>query len=325
MAVPTITTVSPATGPAAGGNIVTITGTNFKIPVLAYSVPQAALAPTVQVLVNGRAARRVDAMSSTQLRVLIPRLWHVDPRVDAFSPVNIVVSNIDSDGDVIPGETVTKTAAYTYARWDLGAPAKTPPLDRLAQELMWALKIEIEKQTYRTVHVDYGEEGSAVVIDLAKVPSINITLSTPADPEYGASDNYPEEILQADGITYHNYEGARTHMIVFDLYLTGEGTSEAMALSAAVEEFVQINPMLQVLADPDLYPGEEDEYPVEISQDAAPVTAPNDSTVSTFSMQLRMRGIAVLPGHPTSITKAINTFKHVLTNMDAENLTVRTL
>jgi hypothetical protein len=195
----------------------------------------------------------------------------------------------------------------------------------MAQEFILALKLEVERNTYRTVHVDYGEEGSAVVIDLAKIPSINMTISTPIDVEYSAWDNYPEEVLQPDGQTYHNYAGGRTHMIVFDLTVTGEGTSEALALTAAIEEFIQVNPELRVLADQVLYPGEEDDYPLEITQDAAPMNSPNDSSVVSFAMQVRLRGVSVLPNEPTTITKKILTFKHVLMDMDAANPYTRTV
>ncbi|MCJ7796334.1 MAG: IPT/TIG domain-containing protein, partial [Thermoleophilia bacterium] len=280
MAVPTITSISPATGPAAGGNLVIIAGTNFAVPTMAYAVPAAALAPRVSVTVGGRAARRVEVVSATQLRVLMPRYWHQDTTQVTFGAVNVIVSNLSTAFVVVPGEVATAVAGYTYARWDLGAPHEDPPLYKIARELMWALSLEVERNCYWAVHVDYGDV-AAVEINVAQLPSINLTLATPRDLEYSQWDNYPEEV-DISATEAKLFEGARTHMLVVDLYLTGEGTREAMALAAAVEEFVQVNPELRVLADQTLYPGVEDSYPVEISRDPSPVSMPNTSGVVTY-------------------------------------------
>jgi hypothetical protein len=169
------------------------------------------------------------------------------------------------------------------------------------------MKLEVDRHVYQTTHLEYGEEGSATLVNVAELPSINMTVDTPKDLEYSAWDNQPEEI-DLGGNQVARYWGARTHMLVVQLYLSGEGTGEASRMSAAVTEFVQVNPELDVLADQDLYPGEEDKYPVEISRDPVVVTGPNDSNVVTYSMTLQVRGIAVLPGEPTEIVRPIQDF-----------------
>jgi hypothetical protein len=318
MATPTITNVSPATGPAAGGNLVTLTGTNFKIPVLDFSIPTPAITPTVAVTVGGRAARRVDVISATEVRVLMPRLWHADPETDSYSASDIVLTNLDENGDPISGESVTETGGYTYERWALGPPRADPPMLKILRELIWALKLEVERNVYRTVHMDYAEDEAAVVIDHAKLPSINIILNMPKDVEYSQWDNYPEEV-DIDADTAAVYEGAITKMLQLNLYLSGEGSREATALTSSVEEWVQVNPELHVEADQDLYPGEEDDYPVEISRFPQSMNSPNESNVVSFSMQLQVRGIAVLPTEPTYIAKKINEFIMTLTDTAGNN------
>lgn len=309
MAVPTISSVSPTTGPAAGGNLITIAGTGFRLPTAAYANPVVAITPSVRVTVNGRAARQVNVLATTELQVLMPRYWHQGASLaaDTYSPVSIVVTNLDAAGNPIAGETVTAVAAYTYARWDIGAPRRDPSLYRIAKELIYALKLEVDRYTHMTTYVEYGELGSATVIKGAELPSVNLVVNTPRDVEYSQNDNTPEEIEQLDG-SFHRYEGASTHMLEITLYLTGTGTREALSLVAAVEEFVQVNPELLVDADQDLYPGEEDSYPLEISRDPFVVSTPNDSAIVTYSMQLRVRGIAVLPGEPTEIAQPISSF-----------------
>ncbi len=295
----------------------TITGTNFREFVLDYDIPQTARTlATVQVTFNGRAARRVDVLSNTELRVLTPRYWHADPRVDAFPAINVVVTNLDDDSVAILGETVAETGGFTYKRWELGAPRPHPATLRILEELMWALSIEVERNTYFSTHVDYGEEGLAIIIDEAKLPSINLTVTIEDDKEYAVHDNYPEEIAQNDGSS-DTYEGGRTVQLVLDVLCAGEGGAEALHLCGAVQDFVQVNPELRCSTDPVLYPGEEDDYPVEIWQDPRQVGTPGESGMAVFSMQLRVRGIRTLPDAPTGKVQTIETFTLTEKHLDA--------
>lgn len=299
MAVPTISTLSPTTGPAAGGALVTITGTNFKVPTLDYSVPTPdTITPTVSVTFNGRAARRVDVISSTEVRVLTPRLYHADPRVDAFSAINVVLSNLDATGAVIAGETVTKASAYTYKRWEVGAPRQDPPVTRIVKELLWALSIEVERNTYRATHVDYGEEGTAVEISKAALPSANITLNVLPDYEHGAGDFYPEEIDNGDG-TYDLYEGLKTVMAALDILVAGETPNEAEGLAQSICDFVQVHPLLECPADPTLFPNDTDEYPIEITMLPTQVGNLGSAGMVVMQMGIRIMGIRTMPDDAT--------------------------
>jgi len=317
MAVPTLSTVSPATGPAAGGSVIELTGTNFKLPVLSTAMPTPAITPTVAVTIGGRPARRVDVISATLVRVLVPRMWHQDPRTDQYTPVSIVLTNLDpSTGLPIAGESVTKTNAFTYERWVLGAPRQESPTTRILEELIWALSLQVERNTALATHVDYGEEGSAVVIDEAGLPSINLTASIQRDTEMAQFDNYPEEI-DVDANTADYYEGPRTVMLICDLLLAANAASEALHLVQAVQDFVQVNPELDCAADPTLYPGETDMYPVEIWKDAQQASNPNNAALVVYSMQIRVRGIRILPDDPTLSVKKISTFTLTCGHFDA--------
>jgi hypothetical protein len=321
MAVPTITTVSPSIGPAAGDTLVTITGTNFKVPALVYDVPVSdTITPTVAVSIGGRAVRRVDVISATEVRVLTDRFWHADPRVDAFTAVSIVLSNLQSDGETpVTGETVVKAAAYTYKRWELGAPRPDTPATRILKELLQALAIEVERNTAVMTHVDYGEEGTSLVIDPAKLPSINVSVTVEKDVEFAQYDNTFEEIEQPDG-TFKIYEGARTIQLVLDVMLAGEGVSEAMHLCHAVQDFVQVHPLLRCAADPVLYPGEEDDYPIEIWGDPKQVGISGISSMVVFTMQLRVRGIRTLPDDPTMEAQTIETVTLTEQHLDSDGV-----
>ncbi len=82
--VPTITTVSPNSGPAAGGTTVTITGTN--------------LTGASAVTFGGLAATSVTVVSATSVTCVTP--------AKAAGAVNVVLTT--------PGGSVTKTNAFTY-------------------------------------------------------------------------------------------------------------------------------------------------------------------------------------------------------------------
>ena len=81
----TVTSVSPNTGPAAGGTTVTITGTNFL--------------PGATVTFGGTAATGVTFVSQTQLTAVTP--------AHAAGAVNVVVTNS-------PTDTATLTGGFTY-------------------------------------------------------------------------------------------------------------------------------------------------------------------------------------------------------------------
>lgn len=301
--------------------MVTLTGTNFKVPTLDYSIPTPTnITPTVSVTIGGRAARRVDVISATEVRVLTPRYWHRDPRADAYSAVDIVLSNLDSNGAVISGEVVTKASSYTYQRWDLGAPRQDPPTTRIAKELLQALAVEVERNVHRATHIDYGDEGTAVDVSAANLPSVNASVTVEKDDEYAARDYYPEEILQDDG-SYDVYEGGRTVMLVVDLLLAGGTAGEAEHLAQAVQDFAQVNPLLDTSADPTLFDaGEEDQYPVEIWRDPQEVAAGVSSGMVVYSMQLRVRGIRTLPDDPVRNVKTITTVTVTFNTMDSDGV-----
>jgi hypothetical protein len=85
---PSISTVSPATGPASGGNAVTITGQNFRG------------APAVPVVTfGGSAATSVVFNSGTKLSMIAP--------AHAAGPVTVVVTDAD-------GQTTSLSNGYTF-------------------------------------------------------------------------------------------------------------------------------------------------------------------------------------------------------------------
>src|SRR5436190_8433850 len=88
---PTVTSVSPSSGPTAGGTAITLSGTNY--------------AAGATVSVGGITATAVNVVNSTTMTAVAP--------AHAFGSVNVVVQNTD-------GQSGLKTNAFTYL-----APAPT--------------------------------------------------------------------------------------------------------------------------------------------------------------------------------------------------------
>jgi hypothetical protein len=123
---PTIDSISPHSGPVAGGTRVTIAGAN--------------LAGTTGVMVGGVAATDVSVDSATQVRVTTP--------AHAAGVVDVVLT--------APGGTVTKTAAYTYIAAPLVGTVRVAGTPQVFESLTATLEgwPEGTEFTYEWIHPD---------------------------------------------------------------------------------------------------------------------------------------------------------------------------
>lgn len=169
MAIPTISSVSPSTI-WTGGQLVIVTGTNFRLPPepgASPSGPLPAPTPTVSVAVGGVAATLVEVLSATKLACKLPA---ADPSpLVAGSAVgsDLVVRNLDDDGDPITGESATSTRAIVYARPDLSVEDDG---GRIERALLHLLRRQIIDNVVKIGSgVDYGD---ATVTELSDPPGL---------------------------------------------------------------------------------------------------------------------------------------------------------
>lgn len=303
MAVPTITAVSPSTGPAAGGNLVEISGTNFRTVAATPAIPVVTPSPSVQVTVNGVAATYVFVASSTCMRFICPA-YTGDAFQASFPAVAVAVQNLDDDGAAISGELATRSAGYTYTRWGLRAPRKETPLLRVGQKLLERLLREVTPNVAMSTHTDFDAEASATMTVLAANPGLNVTMDFPRDGEYAQWDNGFEEVTRPDG-DIDLYRGQRTYMIACKIYAAGEGESEANHLAQAVFDSVQAAPYLYVPADSDLFPGETDQYPIEITMDPTKAGSMGGTNTQVYQVGLRVRGVRTMMDYPVARIRQI--------------------
>ncbi len=150
---PTITTISPAAGPTAGGNTVQITGTNFVVGQTTVG--------------TGGSFGTIATMTTTTITVVVPAYTSGEA-----NPVPVTVTT--------PYGSVTRTGAYTY----VAAPTITSltPTTGIGSG---GYQITIEGANFTTdgvgvTRVTFGTGNPAPVVDV--VSSTELVATVPANP-----------------------------------------------------------------------------------------------------------------------------------------------
>ena len=177
MPIPTIATVSPATGTPTGGQLVEITGTNFRLPTApaADVVPVPVAPPSVRVSFGGNVSTRVDVISATRLLVRVPKRTMPiggDGETLGTEAVDLVVENIDDSGVLIPTETVTEADGYTYTRPGISYEHGPYGLTRVTRELVDLLRSEAHPNVMLETSVDYDPATGTAVIEGQSLPQV---------------------------------------------------------------------------------------------------------------------------------------------------------
>ncbi len=183
MTAPTVTSFLPTVGHTGGSTVCEIqlsgSGTGFNLPPDPVPGPDGIVPeplPTVSVTFGGVPALDVAVQSSTLLYALSPispTYTQIGNRRD-WGPgfVDVVVTNLDANGNPIAGESVTLTQAFEYRRPDLSVESHaTTTIARFMEELA--------RQVCPTVdyarHTDWTDGGATVDLgQIAKMPALLI-------------------------------------------------------------------------------------------------------------------------------------------------------
>lgn len=172
MAIPTITDITPSTGPAGGRTAVKITGTNFAIP----PDPPANThwAQTVQVLFNGVPAEQVLPYGDDLVACVVPpylgSFLITDPPTNSVQ-VDVTLKNLDPDtGEPVSGEEVTVVDGWTYTR---GAVTDNDVLNWVSDYF----GLHMQRQTIDNIvvmaaHPDWDPDQGTYSVEIQKVPAI---------------------------------------------------------------------------------------------------------------------------------------------------------
>jgi hypothetical protein len=334
MAQPIVTDISPDNGLAIGGQIIEVTGSNFKAPAYVLGIPSVDVLPTVSVKLDGVEAAAVWVLSDTTLRVRVPaaslnptadikQALRVSPNLAkvSFTAVDVTISNLDDAGDPIVGETTIVTGGYTYEQPLVNVPGGDPPLLQVLQEFLRLLKRTFVSRVAWTTHTDFGEFTATAI---SQHPSIGFTLRFPEDIEYGYGDCAPQYFEQPDG-TFEEFRYQSTVMLVANMILSSSDPAEALRL---VDNFIMlpvVHPWLIVAADPN-YQGVSPNmnFPLEIVDRPEQIGSVNAQDITAFTGSLRVRGIPILWSDPstTRIQKRDNLY---LTFSDMEGTEFNTI
>lgn len=298
MAVPTISTVTPNNGPPCGKNLVIITGTNFRTPTITYTIPATAVPQTVSVTIAGLAADRVEVASSTKLYVIVPEA-EGNYKDQKFDPVDIVITNLDDDGNPISGESVTLTDGYTYKRWEFSA----APLIAVAKKFLTRLMREVHPNVGWNTHPEFIEETVGTVTLVSEAPSINVDMDVEDDMDYNEFDNGFADI--SDGTITMRYRALRSRRFEARVMIVGRNKTEAFHMADAIENSFMINPFIKISADASLYSGNIDTFPVELRGSVKRASNPNNMGTYVLMHQLWIRGIRTLASIPVDWYKPI--------------------
>ena len=336
MAIPTFTSVSSIAGPTAGGELVTITGTNFKVPVSSFVIPQPSAVRSVEVLFDGIAAKYVDVVSATTLRVRTPQarleptddLAIFDPNVARvnFPAVAITIRNQDASGDPIAGEEVIAAAAYAYQQPLHITGGGTPPLLQVHFEVLRKFIREVMSNVSGHTHTDFGVAKSGLepisaatnISLLARVPAFGLRLSIMDDPDYNYLDNEPTVVPDGAG-AFAEYRTKKTVAMQYSIRIRTKDQFEGMAVMSTLILLQEASPLVEVqpdsrhvgdLGDWQVDNGEPrtgvNRYPLE--EVSPPVEANSDNADNTriYTAVYQVRGVQLVGGDAESIAiKAI--------------------
>jgi hypothetical protein len=311
----TVNPINPTKGPSGGRTVVEILGTNFRLPTVPPSTGFVGgdFEESVQVVIGGRRTLDVQVISNQRL------FCTTQSREPILS--DVVLTNIDSAGDPIGGETVTLPNSYTYARTRLDALAESD-LVRLCRTIIRELKKQIIDNVTMTTATDFDEDPADATnfIEIAELPQLVLV-----GPEFAESrfytDNQPIE-EDPDQATFEL--GIRRFPKVvdvsFNLIGASDNTTELLNMMFAVQSFFNRTKDLVMLrttpaGDPNAaFPVDPDpadvityEMDIETGGQFGVTTRPNNSNLRTFSGSFVIRGFEIedLPDFPADLLVAV--------------------
>jgi hypothetical protein len=297
MAVPTITGIDPASGPAAGLSLVRITGTNFRVyDAPAYGDLREADPTTVQVLFDTNASVAVRVESETEIVVLVPA-YTGTYFLHEFTAVDITVRNLDDDGDPIAGEEVVSSSAYTYKREPLRPPTLPveSPFKRVSEGIITLLGRQVLLNSGLNTHTDYSPDG--VIIREAGVPSLSLIGPDTSRDAYGAENaSYWETQEDTSALRWPPPE-----MTTFSYDLIGQtdNDGEFLTLMGAARQFFRSNPYYVMTAD---VPEVQARFPMMVVGEPVRTGEVPLANLHEFTLTFEVRRIPILYMPPISQT-----------------------
>jgi len=318
MAVPTITSISPATGLSKGGYLIAINGADFQVPVVPASSSGYLgddLSPTCKVTIAGVECAWAEPASSTLIYCKVPE-WTGLPSVDLPLSVDVIVSNINSNGDVVlfggvTPEIVTSVDGFAYHRPSLVSECY---LKRTVDTLILLIRRHVIPNVAVTLSREYDDDPATVARLRDTAPSVHLI-----GPRMSLNRFYS---INRNDVEYTdpNDEGAvvaaythRSNVPVtvdldFDVRVWAANPYHATNLIQAFMLLWRDVKELSVLIDPDQPDLGFHDYEIEIDWARYPQmdSAPNYSDLSSSTFGLVVRGVHVDDESGTILERGMN-------------------
>ncbi len=287
MTVPTLTSITPAVGPTAGGDLVRITGTGF--------------------------ADRLSVMFGDQAAAVLV-IWPggggsvADVRIPAHAPalVDVTLQNLDLAGAPIPGEQAVLPDAYTFKRPRL---APQSDLTRLVRTLLQMLRLQVLGNVSFTAAVDYrdDETGDLELVTVAELPSLVLTgPRVTSNRFYSLNKGSETEAPGPTGPEIVQHGPTYTVDLRFTITASSRSAVELLNIMAAMGTFLSRNHWLSMPRDPDHAAVGSARWEMDPDGEfRTSLDGPDD--LRAFTCGLVVRGFDLDEGQPLSRTKAVDT------------------
>jgi hypothetical protein len=296
MAIPTITSLSPATGLTSGRNMVWINGTNFRLPPTPGTGYQGGDEPrTVQVKFNGVVSSSAYAATTAKILAVVPAYTGTYDQNFPVS-VSVRVANLDDNEVEIPTENVTKTNAYAY-----GQPVLTDEsrIQRVTRVLIKFLRLCLLKNTHNTSSRDYDRLFSDTEGFKATLPVVHLIGPTLSKNVLDSSNGEDEEVGPGANDFFKRAESIAADVTWdvegFTRADSGGGSRELMSLMQAFMLAFRDKVTLVMDIDGSNPAAGSHEYEVEIPWEAYPcvTSVPGVDDIRAFRSQIIVRGLQI--------------------------------
>jgi hypothetical protein len=278
----TITSILPRSGPTAGGLLLDIAGSGFVLPAApAPTGPTSPLLSTVRVFVGSRLSRDVRVLAADRLICVLP--------VGDVGPADVLVENLDADGEPADGEQAIAPGAFTYVRHPLTHEAD---LTRLVRALLQELKRQVLENVVLTVQTDFDPDtGDELHLShIAALPALVLIGPELTENRFFSVNQRPELATAPD--RFAQRRAPYTVDLGFTVVGVSDHTTELLNLMAATQLFFHRNKVLELDRDPaDAHVGRVG-YEMDFTPDGdLKVTSqPNEANVRSFSGRFVVRG-----------------------------------
>jgi hypothetical protein len=307
--VPTLTSVTPAIALTAGGSLVTLAGSGFRVgapassPALGFTTWQ----PTVVVLFGGVPATEVRVQADGQLTCLAPPAPESlipKPRSKDVAPlpVTITVLNVDDNGAPIAGEQATLSGAFSYtlplftAEYESDFTRSIRTLIQLMKRQL--LPVEINYATQTDYDPTSGDE--LHVTKFARLPAIALVGPDLEENRFYSTNDEP---TFDDGTTEPDGEPAgfiRTRVpytvdVSWQVICVSNNKEELLNLMVGFVSFMHANKWLYMDRSATDPTKGQVRYELDFAPNGQPknTTSPNTSNVVSWSANIRLRGFDI--------------------------------